>query len=965
MARSHRRGGGRRGGRGRRPGKAGPSGADEAGNQNALHHDDRGGDGLAVEGGGDDDEVLRDADGGEDDDHGDGGVGAERVVGDDDLGRGDQDRHDDLHQAKLPPAASDAEDGAAPLWEEFQALGIQVRRGEPVLPPRPGYGSAGEPCVIGANRFVAGIVDEGLYLYSVTISPEPMLEGVYKDVVAELLSENQHTKLCDRFLAFAYDGYHALFIAGALPFDSDEYEVTLSACVEKRRMRVRKYKVVIKHAAAISLLQLRMLFAGYPTGIPAHALQVLDTVRSDIVFNRYNDEKCMKDGALDVEAWKGLYQIIMPMQNGLSVLVDLSSSVFIQPLQLLDFVQKTLGKDALNRKLTKPEYTKLFKAVRGLRIEVTHRGDERKYRIAGLSVKPTNCLRFKSPSGATHTVIDYFKKRYNLELKFQFLPCLDVGSKKKSVYIPIEVCKIVPRQRYQKKLDDSQVSILMKSTFQIQPEPKQSIHQAVEDKQYSSTKRANEFGINVDDILNEVNARVLLPPNLKYHDSGSQKTWSPMNGYWNMKDKRVVNGAKISNWACVNFCEDLSKNSIEQFCLRLAEMSRITGVELDNLKLPIFTARPDQVEDDIRTCYQGAQNNLRGQKIDLLLAVLPDKNSSLYGKVKRICETDIGLMSQCCRKSTISKKSKKSDQILANIAIKINSKAGGRNSVFDDTQKSLPVVSNKPTIIFGAHVTRPSAVDDPSIAAVVASQDWHEVSKYNGVVRAQGHRKEIITDLGDIVKELLHAFEKESNRRPQQLIFYRYGVCESQFKQVLEIEIPEIEKAWKALYDNEKPQITFIVVQKRHSLSLFSNTNKDKDHVAKKQNVMPGTVVDSQICHPAEFDFFLCSNPEVRGPRHPVQYLVLRDDNNFTADELQVLTNNLCYTYASCTQAVSIAPPAYYAHRLAHRAHLYLAQGSNHAAAAASSSSGANAPAGGPKQLPEIKDELKRSMFYC
>nr|CAB3454270.1 unnamed protein product [Digitaria exilis] len=820
MARSHRRGGGRRGGRGRRPGKAGPSGADEAGNQNALHHDDRGGDGLAGEGGGDDDE---------------------------------------------------------------------------------------------------------------------------------------HTKLGDRFLA--YDGYHSLFIAGALPFDSEEYEVTLSACVEKRRMRVRKYKVVIKHAAAISLLQLRMLFAGYPTDIPAHALQVLDTVRSDIVFNRYNDENyiaagrslfsrnfgCMKDGALDVEAWKGLYQIIMQMQNGLSVLVDLSSSVFIQPLQLLDFVQKTLGKDALNRKLTKPEYTKactfspariqnalcnvkllmyircsflnlqLFRAVRGVRIEVTHQGDERyKYRIAGLSVKPTNLLSFKSPSGARHTVIDYFKKRYNLELKFKYLPCLDVGSEQKSVYIPIEVCKIVPRQRYQKKLDDSQVSILMKSTFQIQPEPKQSIHEDVEHKQYSSTKRANEFGIDVDGILNEVNARVLLPPNLKYHDSGSQKTWSPMNGYWNMKDKRVVNGAKISNWACVNFCEDLSNNSIGQFCLRLAEMSRITGVE------------------------------------------------KLKGYVRQIL-----VSCQCCRKSTISKKSKKSNQILANIAIKINSKAGGRNSVFDDTQKSLPVVSNKPTIIFGAHVTRPSAVADPSIAAVVASQDWHEVSKYNGVVRAQGHRKEIITDLEDIVKELLHAFEKESNRRPQQLIFYRYGVCESQFKQVLEIEIPEIEKAWKVLYDNEKPQITFIVLQKRHSLSLFPNTNKYKHHVAKKQNVMPGTVVDSQICHPAEFDFFLCSNPEVRGPIHPVQYLVLRDDNNFTADELQVLTNNLCYTYASCTQVVSIAPPAYYAHRLAHRAHLYLAQGSNHAAAAASSSSGANAPAGGPKQLPEIKDELKRSMFYC
>jgi eukaryotic translation initiation factor 2C len=58
------------------------------------------------------------------------------------------------------------------------------------------------------------------------------------------------------------------------------------------------------------------------------------------------------------------------------------------------------------------------------------------------------------------------------------------------------------------------------------------------------------------------------------------------------------------------------------------------------------------------------------------------------------------------------------------------------------------------------------------------------------------------------------------------------------------------------------------------------------------------------------------------------------------------------------------APPAYYAHKLAQRAHLYLAKGSG-AVTVASSSGGATAPAGGPKQLPEIKDELKRSMFYC
>ncbi|WVZ65882.1 hypothetical protein U9M48_015173 [Paspalum notatum var. saurae] len=544
-----------------------------------------------------------------------------------------------------------------------------------------------------------------------------------------------------------------------------------------------------------------------------------------------------------------------------------SSPVFIQPLLLTEFVQKILNIDILDRNLTKPECSKLLKALRGVRIEVTHQGDKRrKYRIAGLSVKPANDLSFQTLSGAMKTVTDYFRERYNLELKYKFLPCLNVGNEQNPTYLPIEVCKIVPRQRYQTKQEGSQVSTPWRTIIRFNPEPERSI------RQDNSTKRAREF-VQAYDYVTTVDTRVLLPPTLKYHNSGSHKTLLPMDGRWNMKDKKVVNGAKISNWACVNFCGDLSKNAVEQFCFRLAEISRITGVDLAVLKLPIFTARPDHVEDDIRICYQEAQNELRFQKIDLLLAILPDENGALYGNVKRICETDIGIMSQCCRRSKVFTKN---NQILANIAIKINAKAGGRNSVFANVQNSLPVVSNKPTIIFGAHIAHPSAVDDsvPSIASVVASQDWHEVAKYNSVVVAQDHREELISGLEDIVKELLHAFEKESNKKPQQLIFYRDGISEGQFKQVLEKEIPEIEK---------------------HSLKLFPCAKKYQRY-AKRINIEP-------------------------------------------------------------------APPLHYANKLAQRARVYLARGSDTTTPA--SSSGAAAPAGGPKQLPEIKDELKRSMFYC
>lgn len=323
-------------------------------------------------------------------------------------------------------------------------------------------------------------------------------------------------------------------------------------------------------------------------------------------------------------------------------------------------------------------------------------------------------------------------------------------------------------------------------------------------------------------------------------------------------------------------------------------------------------------------------------------------------------------MSQCCLDKNVRSAG---PAYFANVAIKINAKFGGRNLEFANPKESLPGVTIEPTIIFGADVTHPAALDDtaPSIASVVASQDWPKVANYNGIVRAQGHRKELINGLEDIVKELLLAFEERSKRRPKQLIFYRDGVSEGQFKQVLEQEIPEIEKAWKALY-NEKPKITFLVVQKRHHTRLFPNNPNDRQWADKSGNILPGTVVDKDICHPTEFDFFLCSHAGIKGTSRPAHYHVLRDDNNFTADALQSLTYNLCFLYSSCTRSVSIAPPAYYAHKLAFRARFYVNQDSDAATSVGSygsSAPSAAAAAAGPKPLPEIKGELRRLMFYC
>lgn len=89
------------------------------------------------------------------------------------------------------------------------------------------------------------------------------------------------------------------------------------------------------------------------------------------------------------------------------------------------------------------------------------------------------------------------------------------------------------------------------------------------------------------------------------------------------------------------------------------------------------------------------------------------------GDLKRICETDLGLVSQCCLTKHVFKTNKQ--QYLANVTLKINVKVGGRNTVLVDAlSRRIPLVSDRPTIIFGADVTHPHPGEDssPSIAAV-------------------------------------------------------------------------------------------------------------------------------------------------------------------------------------------------------------------------------------------------------
>ncbi|KAK1259791.1 Protein argonaute PNH1 [Acorus gramineus] len=858
-------------------------------------------------------------------------------------------------------------------------LAVNIQLGPPVsskgvtFPRRPGFGQLGTKCIVKANHFLAELPDKDLIQYDVTITPEVKAQSVNRAIMAELVRLYRESDLGMRLPA--YDGKKSLYTAGLMPFSSKEFVVKLIEEDDGTGVtRETEFKVAIKFVARGNLHYLHQFLAGRQADAPRDTLKVLDIVLREISNQRY---------------------VMKSLHRYDDILVsDMSSTAFIEPLPVIEFVAQVLGKDISSRPLSDADRVKVKKALRGVKVEVTHRANvRRKYRISGITSQPTRELIFPVDDQMNmKSVVEYFQEVYGFTIQYPHLPCLQVGNQKKANYLPLEACKIVEGQRYSKRLNEKQITSLLKVTCQRPREQEMDILQTVQKNGYNQDPYAKEFGINISDKLSSVEARVLPAPWLKYHDAGKEKDCLPQVGQWNMMNKKMINGSTVNHWACINFSRSVQESTARSFCQELAQMCQVSGMQkmissmdlfVDALQefnrepvIPIYSARPDQVEKALKYVCNTALNKLKGKELELLLAILPDNNGCLYGDIKRICETDLGLITQCCLTKHVFKISK---QYLANVSLKINVKMGGRNTVLLDALSCrIPQVSDIPTIIFGADVTHPENGEEssPSIAAVVASQDWPEVTKYAGLVCAQAHRQELIQDLyktwhdpqrgtvtGGMIRELLISFRKATGQKPLRIIFYRDGVSEGQFYQVLLYELDAIRKACASLEPNYQPPVTFVVVQKRHHTRLFANNHKDRSSTDKSGNILPGTVVDNKICHPSEFDFYLCSHAGIQGTSRPAHYHVLWDENNFTADEMQSLTNNLCYTYARCTRSVSVVPPAYYAHLAAFRARFYMEPESQD-----NNSTSRNVNGGGSncvKPLPALKEKVKRVMFYC
>ncbi|KAK9175701.1 hypothetical protein WN944_027708 [Citrus x changshan-huyou] len=752
------------------------------------------------------------------------------------------------------------------------------------LPERPGIGTVGTKCVVRANHFMVQLAERDIHHYDVSIDQVQDLESnrysevtskkINRQIISQLINLYGLTNLGGRIPA--YDGMKSIYTAGPLPFVSKEFIINLPDSDPRPSSstspgREHQFRVVIRLASKPDLYTLQQFLRRRHFEAPYHVIQVLDVVlraapseKHTVLGRSFFSTDLGPMGQLgdDVEYWRGYFQSLRPTQMGLSLNIDVSASSFYKPILVTEFVQYYCSD--LSRPLSDQVRLKVKKALKGIKVVLRHMGYNLSCKITGITSQPMSQVMFTSDN-ETRSVVQYFLEKHKIALQFTSLPALEAGTEERRIYLPMEMAR---KNAYN---EDTLVN--------------------------------KKFGIQVADGLTSFDARILPAPILKYHESGREASVNPDFGQWNMINKKMFNGGTVQVWTCMNFSTCLNQDVIG-FCQRLVDMCNRKGMVFNRRPvIPISSYNPYQIEKALVDVHN--KTTQPGKQLELLIIILPDVRGS-YGRIKRVCETELGIVSQCCQPKHASSCNM---QYFENVALKIN--VGGRNTVLDDAvQKRIPLVTDKPTIIFGADVTHPQPGEDssPSIAAVVASMDWPEITKYRGLVSAQAHNQEIIQDLYKSIKDpqrgsvhggMIRLVDMEVHIRMLLMLFHlcaRDGVSEGQFSQVLLHEMNAIREACASLEEGYAPPVTFVVVQKRHHTRLFPGDHNRRDLTDRSGNILPGTVVDTHICHPTEFDFYLNSHAGIQGTSRPTHYHVLYDENHFTADDLQLLTNNLCYT---------------------------------------------------------------------
>lgn len=474
------------------------------------------------------------------------------------------------------------------------------------------------------------------------------------------------------------------------------------------------------------------------------------------------------------ELWYGLFQAAILGQR-LLLNIDVSHKSFPKPSDLVSLYEEV----ALGRYGRLSNFENLLKGAEVLYTPPkTFNQTPKQYKVNLVSQDNSRQYKFKADDGNMISVFDYYKsKQYTLQKPDYQL--IHVGPRDGKIYLPIELCRMADNQVSNKQTGPRQVSEIIKHSAISSWERKKKILALFHYFHSKRTPIIEKFGITLGKEFIQIRATRLFAPKLEY---AFNKTIKPENGSWRADNTKFFKTAPTNSelkWCVINLEKFLNEGLIRQMGQNLIRICKNTGVKID--EKPQFEIKKIDVRNISQTLGECAS------KYDFVIVILTQRGNT-YPNVKQAAELEKGVLTQCIKADTVEKRA--NDSTLNNILLKLNSKLNGINQRIDAGSKTSIFSSDKSVMLIGADVTHPSPTQRniPSIVGTCATSD-PDCVRYNMQFRIQDPKKEIIVSMKDVVLEHLKIFFNDQKKYPSHIIYYRDGVADGQFEQVLNEEL--------------------------------------------------------------------------------------------------------------------------------------------------------------------------------
>ncbi|KAL8688577.1 MAG: hypothetical protein Q9218_005546 [Villophora microphyllina] len=838
---------------------------------------------------------------------------------------------------------------------------------------RPGFGAAGKKIQLKLNSHrIESLPVDRFYQYDVQIGDGKEKRGLIKAVWG---SDQLNKRLPGGRMDWLYDGNKLAWSTQALKGDlrfmvdldaePDRYvpkpasniPVTVPArSKDPDRAGKNAHRVIIRKTTTIDLSMIPAFLNGkcdFGSGV-IDAINFLDhLIREGPSKKHINIKKSYFDrdhGATfelgdGVEAMRGVYQSIrMAEGKRLVINVDVSHTTFWRRSSFpsivnqlshhkdFDSLQNNWRKDTSDPNSPTNHVFTTMKRLRKNHFLVEHKGrteieSVRVWNCADILNKTAREYKFAlfdkatGKAGAEVSLAEYYLKRYNVYLRYPLLPV--VQTTKKRVVFPMELCNMIPGQRYPYKLNEGQTRNMIKFAA-TKPDVRQNgILAGTKMLNWGDDPYLKHYKLKIEAAPIVTAARLLDPPVIQMN----RDTIKPgTRGSWDLRGKKFLekNPAPLVYWGVAIITapgmaqRQIQKPQVHAFIQRFIETYQSHGGEVLNKEPLICGPYPDPAKG-VEDCFT-AVGNKHQVRPQFLMFILPNAAAEVYLRIKKSCDCRYGVFSQCIQGAQAMKND---PQYHSNVCMKVNAKLGGTTSrALNATSKPNGMYFGKPTMIIGADVSHAApGIGAPSYAAMTVSMDRY-ACRYAAGVQTNGYRVEMIStrNLRDMLIPLFRHWmtDVSGGNLPHHVYYFRDGVSEGQYLNVLKYEVADIKEIWKELGESRPKHeflFTVVVAEKRHHIRFFPGANGDKN-----QNPLPGTIVDKDVTHPFENDVYLCSHRAIQGTARPTHYHMLMDEAQVKNDDFQRMLYDHSYQYMRSTTPVSLFPAVYYAHLASNRA---------------------------------------------